>query len=52
MSPNIKRYSKERRSYLGGLVLHLPKWCYQPDYQSRSWRDSIEENRACVPESL
>ena len=43
---------KELRSYLEGLVLHLLKWYYQPDYRSRSWRDSIEENRACVPESL
>jgi hypothetical protein len=43
---------KELRSYLEGLVLHLLKWYYQPDYRSRSWRDSIEENRACVPENL
>ena len=43
---------KELRSYLEGLVLHLLKWYYQPDYRSRSWRDSIEENRACVPEGL
>ena len=43
---------KELRSYLEGLVLHLLKWRYQPDYQTRSWRDSIEENRACVPEGL
>lgn len=43
---------KELRSYLEGLVLHLLKWYYQPDYQNRSWPDSIVENRACVPESL
>jgi hypothetical protein len=43
---------QELRSYLEGLVLHLLKWCYQPDYQTRSWRDNIEENRACVPEGL
>ena len=43
---------KELRSYLEGLVLHLLKWRYQPDYQTRSWRDSIEENRACIPEGL
>ena len=43
---------KEVRSYLQGLVLHLLKWCYQPDYRGRSWRDSIEENRACIPEAL
>jgi len=43
---------KELRSYLEGLILHLLKWYYQPDYRGRSWRDTIEENRACVPESL
>lgn len=43
---------KELRSLLEGLVLHLLKWRYQPDYQGRSWRDSIEENRACIPEAL
>ena len=30
---------KELRSYLEGLVLHLLKWRYQPDYRSRSWHD-------------
>jgi hypothetical protein len=43
---------KELRAYLEGLVLHLLKWRYQPDYRGRSWRDSIEENRACIPEGL
>jgi hypothetical protein len=43
---------KELRSYLEGLVLHLLKWHYQPDYQTRSWRDSIEENRARIPDCL
>jgi hypothetical protein len=43
---------KELRSYLEGLVLHLLKWHYQPGYRGRSWRDSIEENRACIPECL
>jgi hypothetical protein len=43
---------REIRSYLEGLVLHLLKWRYQPDYQSRSWRDSIEENRARIPDCL
>jgi Domain of unknown function DUF29 len=43
---------KELRSYLEGLVLHLLKWRYQPDYQTRSWRDSIVENRARVPDCL
>lgn len=45
---------KEVRSYLEGLVLHLLKWCYQPAYrlESHSWRDSIEENRARIPDCL
>lgn len=43
---------KELRSYLERLVLHLLKWRYQSDYQTRSWRDSIMENRARIPDSL
>jgi hypothetical protein len=43
---------KELRSYLEGLVLHLLQWCYQPDYRTRSWRDSIAENRARIPDCL
>ena len=43
---------KEIRSYLEGLVMHLLKWRYQPDYQTRSWRDSIVENRARIPDCL
>ena len=43
---------KELRSYLEGLVMHLLKWRYQPDYQTRSWRDSIVENRARIPDCL
>ena len=37
---------------LEGLVLHLLKWRYQPDYQTRSWRDAIVENRARIPDCL
>src|SRR6266581_2719326 len=43
---------KELRAYLEGLGLHLLTWRYQPDYRSRSRRDSIEENRSCIPECL
>jgi hypothetical protein len=43
---------KDLRSYLEGLVLHLLKWRYQPDYQTRDWRDSIVENRARIPDCL
>ena len=43
---------KELRSYLEGLVQHLLKWCYQPDYRTRSWRDSILEKRARIPDCL
>jgi len=43
---------KELCSYLESLFLHLPKWRYQPDYQIGSWRDSIVENRARIPDCL
>jgi hypothetical protein len=43
---------KDLRSYLEGLALHLLKWRYQPDYRGRSWRDSIEGNRARIPDCL
>ena len=43
---------KELRSYFEGLVLHLLKWRYQPDYQTHSWRDSIGENRDRIPDCL
>ena len=36
----VRSARKELRSYLEGLALHLLKWRYQPDYQTRSWRDS------------
>jgi hypothetical protein len=47
-----KRDRDKLRSYLEGLLVHLLKWAYQPDYRSRSWRDSVEENRARVPDCL
>ena len=45
---------KEVRSYLEGLILHLLTWRYQSAYRqaSHSWRDSIEENRARIPDCL
>ncbi|WP_289501166.1 DUF29 domain-containing protein [Gloeocapsopsis sp. IPPAS B-1203] len=33
------------RSHLVILLLHLLKWQYQPEYQSRSWRTSVNNAR-------
>jgi len=33
------------RSHLVILLLHLLKWQYQPEYQSRSWQTSINNAR-------
>ena len=33
------------RSNLVVLILHLLKWRYQPEKQSRSWKSSIREHR-------
>lgn len=38
-----KRGQLENR--LEKLFLHLLKWIYQPEKRSRSWRDSIEDQR-------
>ena len=47
-----KSQHRELGSRLDVLVMHLLKWRYQPDYQTRSWRDSIVENRARIPDCL
>jgi len=43
---------QEIRSYLEGLLMHLLKWRYQPDYQTRSWRDAIVGKRTRIPDFL
>ena len=47
-----KRERRQLRSYLEGLVLHLLKWRYQPDYRRRSWHNSTEENWHQIPEEI
>lgn len=32
-------------SHLTILLMHLLKWLYQPKFQSRSWRNTIDEQR-------
>jgi Domain of unknown function DUF29 len=40
-----RRGRKSLKSNLVGLLLHLLKWQYQPEYRSGSWRGSIREQR-------
>ena len=42
-----KRDRRELERRLEVLVMHLLKWCYQPERRerSRSWRSSIREQR-------
>ncbi len=40
-----KRDRREVESRLVVLLRHVLKWIYQPEYQSRSWRSSIVEQR-------
>lgn len=36
---------RELRSRLAVLLMHLLKWDYQPEYQSRSWKNTISTQR-------
>ena len=40
-----KRDLRELRSRLQVLVMHLLKWKYQPDKQSKSWSRTIDQQR-------
>ena len=40
-----KRDLRELRSRLQVLVIHLLKWKYQPDKQSKSWSRTIDQQR-------
>lgn len=40
------------KSYLAILLLHLLKWQYQPEHQSRSWKNSINNARDELAELL
>lgn len=41
---------RKRDSHLRRLILHLLKWCYQPDKRSQSWVDTIGHARAEIRE--
>lgn len=43
---------RELSSQLVRLMLHLLKWKYQPDRQTRSWRNSIDDARDEIELSL
>jgi len=43
-----KRDKRELASRVQVLVMHLLKWCYQPEHRSRSWRSTIREQRRQV----
>ena len=43
-----KGQRRELQSRLEVILLHLLKWAYQPKKRSRSWRNSIDEQRARV----
>ncbi|EDX85350.1 conserved domain protein, putative [Synechococcus sp. PCC 7335] len=47
-----KRDKKALRSYLKVLLLHLLKWQYQPDKQSKSWKASISNSRIEIEDIL
>jgi len=36
---------RELRSRFAVLLMHLLKWDYQPEYQSRSWKNTISTQR-------
>jgi hypothetical protein len=40
-----KSTRRELRNRLGVLLMHLLKWRYQPAFQSRSWSNTIAEQR-------
>lgn len=40
-----KKNKSELISHLVILIAHLLKWQYQPNYQSNSWRSTIDEQR-------
>lgn len=42
----------ELRNRLKILILHLLKWQFQPDRQSKSWRASIDEQRGSIEDLL
>ena len=47
-----KRERHELQSRLELILSHLLKWVYQPDKRTRSWRNTIEEQRERVADHL
>ena len=47
-----KREKRGFQSHLSNLILHLLKWRFQPQRRGRSWRDSIDEARDRLYETL
>ena len=43
-----KSLRRELRNRLGVLLVHLLKWGYQPTFRSRSWSNTIREQRKQV----
>jgi hypothetical protein len=43
---------REIKSRLEVLLIHLLKWRYQPDHQSKSWLASIDEARSRITDIL
>lgn len=47
-----KRDERALRSRLKQLILHLLKWKYQPDFQTRSWRLTIAHQREEIEDDI
>ena len=46
------REKSELKSRLTVLLMHLLKWKYQPEYQSKSWKGTILEQRFSIHDVL
>jgi hypothetical protein len=46
------REKSELKSRLTILLMHLLKWKYQPEYQSKSWKATIMEQRFSIQDVL
>ena len=47
-----KRERRTVENHIRNVVLHLPKWRYQPDKRGASWRQSIRNGRIEIQELL
>ena len=46
------REKSELKSRLTVLLMHLLKWKYQPEYQSKSWKSTIMEQRFSIQDVI